>query len=394
MATVTEYRPRSVLLPADSPVLRQFYSWRSHRPDVDTLDARDYEGFDQRTILYDMALDREGRKLLGFAPPMVNLGRALLPVIIKARRPGDHDWVRLRVRRRRRSRWERWEMSLPRNWGPMDALEFCVRFGNGQEFAAQAERVPLSQAFQQWSTLQKDNPLEWIDDWVRYAASQGASRVLLYDNGSKNYGELADQCRTIQADIEVVVIPWPFPYGPPRSHYNYFTQRAQMNHAHHIMGACTWQGFMDLDEYPVAPGGLQRLLKSQPGWRGLLRMNSFMVPAIEGELQPSRLPRAWDFAHRSRKPRGKGHKCFARTSALSEMKTHSGRVRLGYVSGSISVERLYFLHYESLTNGWKDPSRGMVASPFNPAMHAQESAVRSAFMDRALTKSTSAAETM
>ena len=45
MATVLESRPRSLSLPADSPLLREFYERRSHMPGVEALDACDDEGF-------------------------------------------------------------------------------------------------------------------------------------------------------------------------------------------------------------------------------------------------------------------------------------------------------------------------------------------------------------
>ena len=49
MATVLEPRPRSLSLPADSPLLREFYERRPHMPGVEALDACDDEGFARLT---------------------------------------------------------------------------------------------------------------------------------------------------------------------------------------------------------------------------------------------------------------------------------------------------------------------------------------------------------
>lgn len=374
MATVLEPRPRSLSLPADSPLLREFYKRRSHMPGVEALDESDCEGFDRRTLLYDLALDRNGRTLLGLAPPMVNLAAALLPLTAEARRSEDPGWTRLRLRRLRRFRHEQWELALPRAWGAVEALEVRLRFANGLEFEARVERLPLRPVFQQWSTLQKDNPLEWIDDWVTYAADQGAERVLLYDNGSAYAADLVEHCSRIPAEVEVVVILWDFPYGPPRSHYNNFAQAALLNHASRVLGACAWQGFLDLDEYPVAPGGLEGLLRAQPRHRGLLRLDNYLVPAIEGEVPDGQLPRARDFRHRALAPRGKGHKCFSRPEGLREARTHNGRCRLGYLRRAVPIEEAYFLHFDRLTTGWKGARGG--DQPMDPRRHVQENAVR------------------
>ena len=374
MATVLESRPRSLSLPADSPLLREFYERRSHMPGVRALDESDHEGFDRRTLLYDLALDRAGRTLIGFAPPMVNLAKALLPLTAEARRSEDPGWTSLRLRRLRRFRHEQLEMALPRAWGAVEALEVRLRFANGLAFEARVERLPLQPVFQQWSTLQKDNPLEWIDDWVTYARDQGAERVLLYDNGSAYAAGLVEHCSRIPVEVEVVVIPWDFPYGPPRSHDNNFAQAAQLNHASRVLGACAWQGFLHLDEYPVAPGGLERLLRAQPRHRGLLRLDNYLVPAIEGEVKSGQLPRARDFRHRALAPRGKGHKCFSRPPGLREARTHNGRCRLGYVRRAVPIKEAYFLHFDRLTTGWKGAPGG--DQPMDPRRHVEETAVR------------------
>lgn len=379
MATVQVHHPNSLLLPEESPLERAFERNRSHLKGVGELGPEDYARYDRRTLFYDLALDRSGRRVVGISPPMVNLARELLPLTAEARLDAADDWTKLPVRRRCRARHERWELRLPHGWGEVERVDLRVSFRDGTSLQTEARRPKLRQVFQQWSTLQKDNPHEWIEDWVRYAAHQGAERVVLYDNGSEDYGGMAERCATIPADIEVVLVPWAFPYGPPRSRYNCFAQAAQMNHAHRILGACTWQGFLDLDEYPVAPGGLQRLLESQPRWRGLLRMDNYLVPAIEGEVSPGRLPRARDFGHRAIQPRGRGHKCFGRSSGLEQIWNHNGRVRLGSVRGPVPVSRLHFLHFERLTTGWKG-ARG-ADRPFDPALHARSTAVQAAFSE-------------
>lgn len=377
MATVLEYHPRSLRLPVESPILREFDLRRFHDIGMAGVEASEGEGFDRRTLLYDVALDRTGRTLVGIAPPMMNLAAGLLPVTAEARRNEDANWSCISFRRRQRSRHEQWEMRLPRHWGAVDAVDFRLRFANATEFAESAVRFPLRTVFQQWSTLQKDNPQEWINDWLLYAAKQGAERVLLYDNGSADATGLVQRCACIEANLEVVLIPWAFPYGPPHMRQHRFAQRAQMNHANLVLGACSWQGFMDLDEYPVAPEGLTRFLTRQPKRRGLVQMDHYRVPAIEGEVKASGVPRAFHFGHRSHRLRGKGFKYFARPEGLREARTHNGRCFPGFFRWRESAERIYFLHYERLTTGWRDPDRGMTRL-YDPRVYVQDDAVRAA----------------
>jgi hypothetical protein len=66
-------------------------------------------------------------------------------------------------------------------------------------------------------TLQKDNDLAWIKDWVEFhVRTQEVDAVLVYDNGSSRYGtdDLLECLRGV-AGVEVaVVVVWPFLYGP------------------------------------------------------------------------------------------------------------------------------------------------------------------------------------
>ncbi len=87
-------------------------------------------------------------------------------------------------------------------------------------------------------TLSRNNPLPWIEDWASFhVARQGATAVLLYDNGSTEYG-LEDIARTLSRVAglrRAIVVHWPFPYGvggtsetPSRDN---FCQTGMLDHA-------------------------------------------------------------------------------------------------------------------------------------------------------------------
>lgn len=59
MATVLESRPRSLSLPGDSALTREFYERRSHMPGVEALDACNDEGFARLTTGWKGARGRD-----------------------------------------------------------------------------------------------------------------------------------------------------------------------------------------------------------------------------------------------------------------------------------------------------------------------------------------------
>lgn len=67
-------------------------------------------------------------------------------------------------------------------------------------------------------TLQKNNPIGWIEQWMDYHyRNHGIDGFLIYDNGSTDYtiGELDH--RLSRSYLKVKVVPWPYPYGPQGS---------------------------------------------------------------------------------------------------------------------------------------------------------------------------------
>lgn len=69
------------------------------------------------------------------------------------------------------------------------------------------------------STISKNNQLHWIQDWLQfYKNLHGAEGALIYDNGSADYTalELQSYLREKFPQMQILVIDWPFPFGPGR----------------------------------------------------------------------------------------------------------------------------------------------------------------------------------
>jgi hypothetical protein len=67
-------------------------------------------------------------------------------------------------------------------------------------------------------TLQKNNPIPWIQQWITYHTKvHGVDGFLIYDNGSTDY-TLEELERNLQGlSTYIKIVSWPYPYGPQGS---------------------------------------------------------------------------------------------------------------------------------------------------------------------------------
>lgn len=101
-----------------------------------------------------------------------------------------------------------------------------------------APRTDLLAGHRVLTTLSRDNPLHWIEEWAAFhVARHGATAVLIYDNGSDRYGPeaLATALARVPGLRRAVVVPWLFPYGvggrPDFPALDNFCQTGMLDHA-------------------------------------------------------------------------------------------------------------------------------------------------------------------
>lgn len=72
-------------------------------------------------------------------------------------------------------------------------------------------------------TLQKNNPISWIKQWILYHKNNfGVDGVLIYDNNSTDYS-IEELERSIQvAGVTVKIVAWNVPYGPQGFDCDYY----------------------------------------------------------------------------------------------------------------------------------------------------------------------------
>ena len=363
-----------LVLPDGAGTARRFEDPRQHLPGRAPLEARDYAGFDTHALFHDVFITPDGEAIEAIGPPLVNLARTLLPLTATL---GNGCGLRHRQRRHDRVTVHRFTPvhgRLPAR-GP---IETTLRFADGYAVTMTVHRSELAPVRVQFTTLQKDNPPEWILDWLHWLALIGVDRVLLYDNGSVNRDAVLERLAQVELPLPLVWIDWPWPYGPIRSYYNQFAQATQNNHAHRCLGRAEWTGHFDIDEFPVGrPAGaldLHGLLDRAPRRAGTLRLDSCWVPDLR-EAAVDRLPRVTDFPYRERVPRGRAHKYLVRNRALHAANTHNARLRPGWYRHAVAPDRAMFLHYKPLTTQWRDYAVRGAAEPYDAALHVEERTV-------------------
>ena len=379
---VTFHRPRGIRIPPDAGLERTFAGY--------DLDPATRALCDPTTLFYDAFRLPGGDEAFFAGPPFVNLGD---PIRVTVAGRGArfavyrHPWgaaeraVVLRVRLPR---------GLRRHPAPGVRIEFAafaVTVAVEVPPCVPRERVRLM-----LGTMQRDNDPQWLLDWCRWHERvHDVRRVVVYDNGSADPEPLyADLAARIGADL--VVVRWPYRYGPARPMALKYVQTAALNHCRLLFGCgADWCINLDVDEYLCVGRGppvAERLARGER--RAVVPLPSYVVPA----LRSARGPRCFDSAQRCRAVALRSPKYIyrpARTAfnevhnaapgrpAALGLRARAGRVlralrlarasrsvlrafRLGYRAGGRALAprsaaarepSLFFFHFRGLNTGWK-----------------------------------------
>ena len=213
---------------------------------------------DTRTIFYDIYLDRGTRRLYAVGPALLNLKAEIFPLEIYIGKRSVEFFV---TEVKKLIFLESEELIGTSS----DAVSLTLKFKTfecslklnndvGGEWLEVKENNQLT-----LTTLQKDNPIVWIEDWILWHCRlYRVRRVILYDNGSHNQKELITKLRKLEPEVEIVLVYWEFPYG--RDSYIY-AQRGSLNHCRMRFPPVKEGGRsrnwycinVDIDEYLVSP---------------------------------------------------------------------------------------------------------------------------------------------
>ena len=334
------YQPTPVLIPEDSACRRDFLSRKSTVDNVPLAEA-DYREYDSRTIFYDV-FRCDDRKMVAIGPPPVNLRNELEKLritcggrIIPHRK---REYRKLCVLDLKCDQTTNAEKSLPLRFSfPSFDVEIEVP---PPPLPSPAEAPHLG-----LMTLQRNNPLPWILDWCRWHHRlHGVSRLVLYDNASDNRDDLVAALARMGEAIDIVLVDWPFPHGPVRSHKNRFCQPGAQNHYLLRFGSAdAWCLNLDIDECLAVSGKKtfkQYLHDCESNGVVEVLFDSFIVPPYQG--QPAMANRrVGSYWFRNRERRGSSLKFAFKPRHIEYVKTHIAYPKNPVFAKLTGLPRLY-----------------------------------------------------
>lgn len=276
---VTVEKPAGLCLPSDSPILRD------HVVDDARRTAEYLDKYDRQTLVYDAQHDTAREKLTLVAPRLLNLWPLLRDGLRVGQRParGIHRKI-----------FPKCEIITFR--APCDVVSLTLP--DGRSLSVMPRTVDPA-AFRDTNaivTMSRDNPLDWITDWLRfYVRKHGANAVLFMDNGSTSYDTAAvsEAIGAVSGLRHAAILDVRFPYGPViggrdvRVKPN-FLQSAMLNmarigplaQARAVLNA-------DVDELVQGPPGASLFDAAYRAWHGTVNIGGTFVFPDPGTVGPA-----------------------------------------------------------------------------------------------------------
>ncbi|MBD2337672.1 glycosyltransferase family 92 protein [Calothrix sp. FACHB-156] len=244
--------------------------------DKKPLDEFDLLEYDNKTIFYDVFFNPDNTILYALGPPLLNLEDELSPISISINSKNV-------------------KFKLVNIGDGLLSLLHIVLDNEGLKSLVKEENYILINFGNKWiweknisknrcqdlttltlSTLQKNNQIKWIKDWIIYYKEVfGVQRVILYDNNSDYQSILTQEIDIPNVDI----IPWNFLYGPTRSLSNCFCQLGSLNHCRLKYSNSQFCLNFDIDEILVVKNK-ENLFKYLNKY-SVVYFDSFNVPFID-----------------------------------------------------------------------------------------------------------------
>ena len=395
---ITYHHPRTLVLPERIDLIRDKLP---AYPGATTSEIK--LPVDSGTIFFDVFRSARAKKIIAIGPEMRNFSDELLPLKILC--DGRELKYKMETQLDHTKRLRGNGLTILYIEDPQlksnEAIEltFCWRSFK-QELSIEPslfEDCELTDFT--LMTVQKDNPPVWISDWCRYFNRvHNVSRIVLYDNDSSNVEDLKSELQELSKEMEIHLIHWNFPYGPPNSA---FTQRGALNHLYHnLKDRSNYFLNFDLDEYLVNRTSyslLEYLNRTMSSKISSLRMTNYNVPNTPQLKASKRILKVTDYEYRFRQGIPLISKTIFKGSGIKFVSVHRNLVDqprfvqiflVRYIhlyetlsrlwlkfklpvgpyklEKQVDPDELYFNHYKSLTTGWKFRSQIYAPAPLEP----------------------------
>jgi hypothetical protein len=334
--------------------------------------------FDATTLFYDAVSLGNGEAVL-LAPPLFNLAEQLSAThFFSAGRPcraeiknyDRHVQIRLKGIRG----------DEIRAMGPLGNVTIPLS----------SDRAELFRGRRVIFTMSKDNPIEWILDWVRFNRDiHGADAVLFYDNGSTAYDSatLSAALKSVDGIACSVVVEWPYRYGPQGfnswDHWDSdFCQLGAWEHARWCFLRDARSAMnSDIDELVLSKNGQSVFEAAEQSRNGFVRYRGRWIIGVDrpGEQFGDDLPRHRDFSilmpplyKNSWRGRRDMNRCLAKWTIVpakcpAHLQWHVHSIASWLPSYLPPSRNFSFSHFREIGSNWKYQRTSRVA--FDPAIH-------------------------
>ncbi len=306
------YTVSSIRLPESLNITRKLH------PRNANLSEREQKNwlFDRLTIFYDVFFHHSENKFVGIGPKLLNLKKYLLPMQVWCNKK------KLSFQLTETKTICVLEVDAPDNVRDRSAIlnfqfsKFSVSLEIDTTRSVNSRVCNPSNKLT-ISTIQKNNHIEWIEDWIRWHKNlHNVQRLILYDNGSSDKQRIVRSLKELDVGMNIVLVEWPFEYGRSPDK---FAQRGAMNHCR--MRFAVRNGYCintDLDEYLVNRSGQSLLEYLDSSFKderiGSIRMRESWIPRQQkrSDCIPE-LTRVW---HQSYRRRNQGIQPYGKTKYI------------------------------------------------------------------------------
>ena len=377
------YYPRSFSLPPN--VERKF------RRDVDDIDyipltQEDWLQYDSKTLFHDVFLAANKETLICIGPPFVNIGP---PLSIKHKGQSLNFTMPFLADKRITSHKYITVITVIyislKGIQRHDKLSITMKFKDFDiDIPYPLSSTPLDKKVNlMLAAMQKDNPLVWIKDWCQWHSRvHGVQRIILYDNGSSVEYSIKKLSKELaELDVEILLVHWPFPFGPHRSRENRFTHLGAFNHCWLFWGHLNrWCINMDIDEYLYleSSSSLQEYLR-QRYLAPVIYLDSYL--ALPEKKRMNRLLRSFDCTLRYPRMRNNNFKYIYQPERVLYSHHHGAINKVDNFSKwkyrfirfwrkirnlsfsamrrerAIKETTIFYYHFYTLSTGWARPDR-------------------------------------
>ncbi|WP_147681218.1 hypothetical protein [Actinomyces ruminicola] len=353
MTTYKLVRPVGASLPEAGSLRRE-----PPRP-VEKRDPTYADNYDDSTVFYDAILS--GRTITLVGPPLLNLEGFITGGDVRF--GAAEDPVRFSTVKHDRS-----QVSTVRLRDPgMGNAELKFRLSDGTRLAL-TPTPDMNELFAGRRVLmahQKDEPIAWILDWIRYYQHEhGVDAVLLYDNASttRTPEELLGALRSLEGLQTAVVVEWNYKFGPQGSPWvgpnvawdsDYGQIGAFQDARYRFLQSAVGVINSDIDELVIKTTDMDVFDALAESEDGVVGYGGRWIENSRSDT--SRTPRFWDFF----KILKTGHPCRPKWTARYSSLSSATSPTCHFIRGADVPpdDRFYLAHFRGLNMGWKVPKR-------------------------------------